>query len=320
MLLTGQIRRFITAHARPSDNLRWIDPDKVILGAVQMQGQSASGLDEYIWKVTDLAVRAAGRGAQLIVFPENAAAPLLGTVSNLQSATVDNIASLAFELNLLRQAHLHIFRTIARTLRVYIYAGNKWGLDHNGSAGGGSYLFGPEGKILAGRRPGFEVTGTLLGKIGFGPAYDINDWLPFRILYLLGTEIAILPSASSIGNPCRSSWSLLSRTAESPMYVVQSCLVAENMPLSSAKGAGIFGPAALSPGKDGVWQQINDHQTEGVAVATVSLPSLHRYRRHLGIDQAFNLEIYDRYFPQMYGQLPDSPWRKSPHHRMIADH
>ena len=331
-----RIARHVAARAgRPGETLRRLDPAAVRLGAVQMRFEPAPSPEDYAARVLDLARRAVEDGAQLVAFPEDAALPLVGLlpggVDLLAAPDVDTaLASvgggatvldvLLFAGPAVERAYRAVFSAVARSLRVYVHAGSAMLPGRDDQVYNVAHLFGPDGRLLARSRkahllpleaawglvPGEDlaVVDTLVGRVGLPVCMDATYWESFRILYLRGAEIAVLP----VANPepydewlaLRGLWP---RVQESPMYGLQSCLVGRVLGMTLTGKSGIYGPLELSPAGDGIWARMDDPEAEGVVVAAVDLRALAEHRRRLGLDRSFNLELYRRYLPGVYQRV-----------------
>lgn len=329
----GRVSRRLAAHGlRPSQALRRIDPGSVRLAAVQLPLRLTPSPEAYVDLVVPFARQAAEQGAQLIAFPEDAATPLLGMLPGidrlLASGSLDRAAAelgdgvrvadvFAFIGPLARRVWTATFSGLARALRVYVHAGSAVLPDRDGCVYNVAALFGPDGRPVGwqrklhllpleaewGLRPGSDlrVFDTLLGRVGLPVCMDATYWEPFRILYLHGVEIAVLPTANPEDyDEWRVRRGLWARVQESPMYAVHSCLVGELLGLRLTGRSGIYGPGPLSPSGDGVWARVEDPRAEGVAVADVDLRALRAFRARCGPERAFNLELYERYLPAIY--------------------
>lgn len=331
----GMVRRLVRRmNLKPSQNLRFIDPAALTLGAVQMELTLADSARRYVEMVAVPAAEAARRGAQLIAFPEDAATPLLGLIPGMtemaREPMGEALAAMGDGLRpadvfrlagpLVRRIYTAAFSELARRLGVYIHGGSALLPRGDGSVYNTAYLFGPDGRILAsgdkthllpmeadwGLEPGDELVlaDTAIGRVGIPVCMDATYWETFRIMYLQGADLAVLPTA----NPEEyDEWRVLrglwARLQESPMFGVQSCLVGEAFGLKLTGRSGIFGPWPLAPGGDGIWARVDDPEREGIAVATVNLAELHDYRREIGIDRSFNYLLYERFFPHGYFHL-----------------
>lgn len=329
----ARVRRRLSRHGlRPSDALRRVDPAAVRLAAVQLPLRLVGSPEEYVDLVAPWAARAAEQGAQLVAFPEDAAAPLLGMLPGIErlleagsvEAAVSGLAPgarvadvFAFLAPAVRRVWSATFAGLARALRVYVHAGTAVLPDRDGRVYNVAALFGPDGRLLASARkahllpledrwglaPGDDLAtcDTLLGRVGLPVCMDATYWETFRILYLRGVDLAVLPTANPEEyDEWRVRRGLWARVQESPMYGVHSCLVGRLLDLRLTGRSGIYGPGPLSPGGDGVWARVDDPHGPGVAVAAVDLQALHRYRRERGPELGFNPVVYGQYFPHVY--------------------
>ncbi|HEX6988424.1 MAG TPA: nitrilase-related carbon-nitrogen hydrolase [Bacillota bacterium] len=331
-----RISRHVSTRAgRPGETLRRLDPSAVRLAAVQMRFEPAAAPEQYAEHVLALARRAVDDGAQLVAFPEDAALPLLGLLPgagavlaapDLKQALsaygrgVSVIDVLRFAGPAVERAYRAVFAAVARSLRVYVHAGSAMLPGRGDRVYNVAHLFAPDGRLLArsskahllpleaewGLTPGegLTVVDTLIGRIGLPVCMDATYWESFRILYLHGAEIAVLPTANPEPyDEWRALRGIWPRVQESPMYGLQSSLVGRVLGMTLTGKSGIYGPAELSPNGDGIWARMDDPEAEGVVVATVDLRQLDEHRRRLGLDRSFNLELYRRYLPAVYHRV-----------------
>lgn len=335
----GRIRRHVAARAgggRGSGQaLRRVDPRNIRLGAVQMALRLVGEPEDYAAEVTRLARACVDEGAQLVAFPEDAAAPLLGLLPGAgeifaaedpqralarvgEGATVLDV--LRFAGPAVARAYLATFRALARSLGVYVHGGSAMLPNRQGHVYNVSYLFGPDGRVLGrshkahllpveadwGIKPGdgLQVVETLLGRVGMPVCMDATYWESFRILYLRGADLAVLPTANPEPyDPWRELRGLWARLQESPMYGIHSCLVGRFLGMELTGRSGVFGPYPLSPGGNGVWARVADPRAEGTTVAAVDVGGLHEYREREGFDRSLNPILYERYLPEVYLRL-----------------
>lgn len=320
---------------RPGETLRRLDPSAIRLGAVQMRFEPVREPEEFAERVLALARRAVDEGAQLVAFPEDVALPLLGLLPGgaeiLASRDVKSaleaygsdvrvVDVLRFAGPAVERAYRAAFAAVARSLRVYIHAGSAMLPGRGDRIYNVAHLFAPDGRLLArsskahllpleadwGLMPGDDlaVVDTLIGRIGLPVCMDATYWESFRILYLQGAEIAVLPTANPEPyDEWRALRGIWPRVQESPMYGVQSCLVGRVLGMTLTGKSGVYGPAELSPAGDGIWARVDDPEGEGVVVAPVDLRHLDEHRRRLGLDRSFNPELYRRYLPAVYQRV-----------------
>lgn len=291
-----------------------------------MRADILSSVEAYLDKVGYLAAQAANQGAQLIAFPDFSAAPLLGTLPDhdeRNSPDRGEATVLRLLEPLIARTHWITFQSLARLLRVYIYSGSTLLLYPDGRIGKVAYLFGPDGRVMArgqqshvsGRERNWglsaagnlTVANTVLGGIGLPMHSDADYWEAFRILYLLGADIAVLPTHSRTSFPTSGLWY---RIQESPMYGVQACLVGGFLGQTLSGSSSILGPMDLSKRRDGIWAQAQTDRDDDVVVAAVDVAALHEWRNRQRIDQSFNPTLYGRYFPTLYQKFQASHRRR----------
>lgn len=331
-----RIARHVAARAgRPGETLRRLDPSAVRLGAIQMRFEPAPSPEAYAERVLSLARQAVEEGAQLVAFPEDAALPLLGILPggdeifsapdvgaalSMYGQDVRVIDVLRFAGPAVERAYRAAFAAVARSLRVYVHAGSAMLPGRDDRVYNVAHLFAPDGRLLArsskahllpleaewGLTPGRDlaVVDTLVGRVGLPVCMDATYWESFRILYLRGAEIAVLPTANPEPyDEWRALRGIWSRVQESPMYGLQSCLVGRVLGMELTGKSGVYGPAELSPRGDGIWVRVDEPEGEGVVVAAVDLRQLDEHRQRLGLDRSFNPELYRRYLPAVYQRV-----------------
>jgi len=335
----ARLRRLVRRAVGPaaSANVRHIDPTQITLAAVQMRLEAVADLEGYILRIVDLARQAAAKGAQIVVFPEYAAVPLLGTLSGLQNGVQGEMPAaypfagdgdarglLQVAGRAVLRVYTAIFSELAAALGLYIHAGSAVLPGPGGQFHNTAHMFHPSGRLLAtqakvrllpqeaawGIVPGREITvaETVLGRVGLPLGADALDWEYFRSLYLQGADLALLPAAWPRGDqgevaPGLSAamvQGLWARVQESPMFALQASLVGEMDGARLAGPPGIYGPCSLSPGGDGILAAARDHRSDAVVTAPVNMQALYKLRSQLDLEASFNPFLYDRYLPQLF--------------------
>ncbi|MEX2356023.1 MAG: nitrilase-related carbon-nitrogen hydrolase [Thermaerobacterales bacterium] len=331
----SRIRRMVRSHNLQSQGLlRRIDPTALRLAAVQMQLELVGSPEAYVEQVVALGRQAAEQGAQLIAFPEDTSTPLLGLLPGFKELarqplddalksmgeTVKPVDVFRLAGTPVRRIYTAVFSEVARRLQVYVHGGSALLPGADGHVYNVAHLFGPDGRLLGMQRKAhllplesewglstgdsLQVIDTAMGRVGIPVCMDATYWETFRILYLQGADLAVLPAANPEPyDEWRVIRGLWARLQESPMYGIQSCMVGNLFGMTLTGRSGIFGPAAISPQGDGVWARLDDPESEGVAAATVDLKALYAHRTSMGLDQAFNPILYERYFPEVYQRL-----------------
>lgn len=316
---------------KPSGNLRHVDPRRVRVAAVQMLIELSETAEDYARHVLDLARRAAGEGAQLVVFPEDSATHLVGLLPGMKELAARGDVSRALQAmggNLrpadifafigeaTRRVYRETFAGVARALEVYVVAGSAM-LPEEGRVYNVAHLFGPDGALLGTQRKAhliplekdwglkkghdLRVFYTPLGNLAMPVCMDATYFETFRILAGQGADLVALPTADPAEfNPWKTRRGLWPRVQESGVYGVMSCLVGELFGLKLTGRSGIFAPLALSPRGDGVLAELEDPHREGVVTADLDLLALREYRLSNPLAGALNLPLYEKYFPLLY--------------------
>ncbi len=208
------------------------------------------------------------------------------------------------------------FSALAARYGIYIMSGSFL-LPGEGGMVNRAYLYNPEGKLVGTqdkvhltpmeegwggmvRGNDFKVFPTSLGNMALPVCMDATYFETFRILELKGARLVALP----IANPepyhfwlaMRGIWP---RVQESLVYGVKGALVGSLPGITFTGKAGVFAPLELTPGADGVLDEVEHPDREGMALATLDMQALEELRReHPRRD--FNLPLYERYFPGVY--------------------
>lgn len=343
----ARLRRLVRRAVGPAGtpNVRHIDPTHITLAAVQMRAEGAADLDAYILRIVELAQKGAAAGAQIMVFPEYTAVPLLGTLTGLQNGVRgempvayplagDNSARSLLQVagRAVLRVYTAIFSELAAALGLYIHAGSAVLPGPGGRFFNTAYMFNPSGRLLAtqakvhllpqeagwGIVPGQEITvaETVLGRVGLPLGPDALDWEYFRILYLQGADFTLVSSAWPQGQGDQGSQvapgldvsmvqGLWGRIQESPMFALQSSLVGEVVGTHLAGRTGIYGPCSLSPGGDGILAVAPDPRSDAVVTAPVNIQALYKLRAQVGLEASFNPYLYERYLPHLYHRLAE---------------
>ena len=326
------VRKYLARQRlKPGGNLCHVDPRRVRVAAVQMRLELSETAVDYASRVLELARRAVGEGAQLLVFPEDSATHLVGLLPGMKELAARGDVSRTLQAmggNLrpadvfaligeaTRRVYRETFAGVARALGVYVVAGSAL-LPEEGHVYNVAHLFGPDGALLGtqrkvhlipleknwGLKEGHElhVFSTPLGNLAMPVCMDATYFETFRILAGQGAELVALPTADPAEfNPWKTRRGLWPRVQESGVYGIISCLVGELFGLKLTGKSAIFAPLPLSPRGDGVLAELEDPNREGVVTADLDLPALREYRRSHPLAGALNLPLYQKYFPRLY--------------------
>jgi predicted amidohydrolase len=299
-----------------------------VQGALKLVGR----VEEYVRLMHRYTKEAVEGGAELVVFPEDNGVHLLGLLPGMgeldpalsmeealeqmtggEAKVADIFRYLAPVTN---QVFHHTFSGLARQFGVYIMPGSVIIADEQGRMVNRAFLYDDTGRLVGsqtkthllpievswGLSCGQEakVFATPLGKLAFPVCMDASFYETFRLLTLLGAELILLPTANPEEyNHYKALRGIWPRVQENLVYGVKSALVGQAFGLILTGKAGIYAPMELTPEGDGIIKESSSHDREEVVVATLDLEALRR--RRAGEDrQRFNVELYEKYFPQVY--------------------
>ncbi|MBE3589254.1 MAG: nitrilase [Firmicutes bacterium] len=279
------------------------------VAAVQMELRPEPTPAHYVRHVFDLGLRAAALGAELIVFPEDAATGLVALLPGfglLQRAggperaaeaggglsVADVFARLGPAVGTVYRA---AFSALAEALGAYVVAGTA-----NLPAGGGrvlniAHVFAPDGRLLLrqpklhlfpyeaewGIQAGAElrVFFTPWGAVAAPVCMDATYFETARIARGLGAELLCLPIANPeayhLWKARRGVWG---RAQDAGVYAVQSALVGDFMGLRLEGRSAVYAPLDLSPAGDGVLVEADDPRAETVVAADLDFEALRAWR------------------------------------------
>lgn len=298
--------------------------------AVQLEWRVCESAEEYADLCYDRVRAAVHEGAELIAFPEDTGSLLVGVLPGiaglLESVGIDGALSelggdmrVADVFRILGRATRRIyettFSTLAQGFGVHIAAGSAMLPLPDSRVMNVGHLFTPDGQILRqdkchllpmeqewGLSPGedLEVYETALGRIGIPVCMDATFYETFRILRLLGAEVAVVP----IGDPeyPYSHWKAMRgiwpRVQEAQIYGVQAALVGDVMGMRLTGRSGIYGPLALTPERDGILALAAEPEGEVIVTANLDIAALRHYRQENPLQ--LNPALYERYIPRVY--------------------
>jgi predicted amidohydrolase len=311
------------------------DRMQVTVAAVQGELKLMTRVEEYVQLMHRYTKEAVEGGAELVVFPEDNGAHLLGLLPGLgeldpalsmDEALQELTGGVAKVADIFRylapvtnQVFHHTFSALARQLGVYIMPGSIIIPDEQGQMVNRSFLYDDTGRLVGsqtkthllplevswGLSCGQEVQvfDTPLGKLAFPVCMDASFYETFRLLTLLGAEIILLPIANPEEyNHFKALRGIWPRVQENLVYGVKSALVGQAFGLTLTGKAGIYAPLELTPGEDGIIMESSTHDREEVVMATLDLEALRKRRG--GEDRwRFNLDLYEKYFPQVYREF-----------------
>jgi predicted amidohydrolase len=275
---------------------------------------------------------AAAAGAQLVVFPENITLPLLGLIPGVRKLAAQQAGS-ASELggssgleparvfrifgSGVESFYRQTMSSLAAKYQIYIMGGSRLVPDHTGRLMNIASLYGPQGQLIGSQAKAhllpleagwgicrgneLKVFNTPLGNIAFPICMDATYFETFRILSYLGADLIIIP----IANPEEyNQWKALRgiwpRVQESYVYGVKSALVGKNFfGLDFTGKAGIFAPIELHP-QNGVLALAHNPHKEDLVIADLDIEKLRETRTGRPYGGDINLNLYRRYFPQVY--------------------
>ncbi len=305
-------------------------PSRIRVAAVQMRLEFVRDARTYADKVCRLAREAVERGAQLVVFPEDSATPLIGLVPGVERLAAAGIDSAVSRMGgrdakvadvfrsispAVRRIYETTFSTLARAFRVYIITGSAFLEDDDGRMRVIGYFYGPDGGLIARQRklhllplearwgfePGteLEVLDTPLGRLAFPICMDATYFETFRIARLRGADIVVVPSANneefSLWRTMRGIWP---RVQESQVLGVSAAAVGRILGIPFTGRSALLAPLEMTPAGDGVIAQAETYDREEVVVGDLDLDALQRFRAENPLD--FNVGLYEKHLPALY--------------------
>ena len=323
----GRIKSFLDSksycHAEPSQS------NQVTVAAVQGKLSLVNNPIEYADIMYQYVEEAVRQGAQLVVFPEDNAAHLVGMLPGI-SENVDiaqTMADLGSEVkvadifNYLSPVTKQVFETVfsylAAHFRVHIMAGSILVSDGKNKTINQAYLFGPDGAIIGrqqklhllpleldwGLSCGEELSvfPTPVGKLAFPICMDATYFETFRSSVLKGAETVIIPAANpdkyNFWKELRGVWP---RVQESAVFGIRSCMVGQLLGITLTGRSGIYTPLELTPKKDGILAEAKTYDEHEIIVANLDYNLLRDYRRNEGFMNYLNIDLCKRYLPHLY--------------------
>jgi predicted amidohydrolase len=306
--------------------------DRVRAAAVQMELVLSGRPEAFIDRIAGLVRRAVEADAQLIVFPEDTGAALLGMLPGLggeaaQRSLADTLRHtagpdarvadvLAFVGPYVERIVTAAFSEIARLTRTHIVSGSAL-VPGDGWIFNTAFLFGPDGEEIGRHRKchllameaewgvargdELRVHPTTVGKIGLPICMDATYFETYRILALAGAEIVCVPTADpqlyNFWKARRGPWP---RTQESQIPSVHACLVGQifGMPLTGR--SALFAPIECTPDGSGVIAEAQTTHREEVIVGTLDLEAMREARRLEPFVDTLRPDLYRRVFPALY--------------------
>ncbi|RJX25381.1 MAG: nitrilase [Dethiobacter sp.] len=304
---------------------------KVRAAAVQQKFVLYRDPLDYAGEMRRQVKKAAGLGAQLVVFPENNGLQLLGMLpgmeklsagekspKNSESANLPVLEILRYMGPVIEKTVRRIFSPLAARYGIYIMAGSFMHPDGEKIVNR-SYLFAPGGDLLGtqdkvhlfptekewgiSRGDRFNVFHTPLGVLAMPICMDATYFETFRILQLMGAEIVMVPIANAepyhFYLALRGIWP---RVQETQVYGIRSALVGDFLGFTFTGKAGIFAPLELTPGKNGVLAESDNYEQDDLVTADLDLEALRELRAAHPFLGDLNPELYERYFPDLYSR------------------
>jgi len=305
--------------------------DRVKVGLVQMRMELVTSAADYALHAYQLTREAVERGAQFVVFPEYAGAPLLGLVPGVKELASGH--SMQDAINQLmggadvtlgdvfhavapaaRQIYVDTFSTLARKFSLHLMAGSLVLPGEDGKLYNRAHLFAPDGRQI-GEQPKLHLTseeerwlapGNELhvfdlpfGCVAMPVCMDYTFWETSRLAYLAGAEILIDAAADATGeNEWFAARGVRMRVNESPCYGLHVFLIADVVDFRGRGRSSVYAPVGLlSHGQSALACAASDDREE-VVVCELDLAALRTYRAEHAPD--FNVALYASYLPRAY--------------------
>ena len=305
--------------------------DTTRVGVVQLELHFITSAAGYAEKMYELTRQAVEGGAQLVIFPEDTGAHLLGLLPGIEELTEGTSMDKAIAqvtgqdiqvaeiFNTVapgaRRIYEATFSTLAQRFEVHIVAGSILLPDERGDLYNVGYFYGPDGRLIGTQKKThlfiieqdwglachdeIQVFDTPLGVIAFPICMDHTFFEPIRVAWLQGAEVIIDPSANPAPHDyweqMRGVWG---RVQESPAYGILCCTVGDFVGLTFQGRSGVYVPLEMTPSGDGIIAQAETADREEILLADLDLATLRRFRQEQGPD--FNLALYEKYLPRVY--------------------
>ena len=317
-----------------------IQQNIITVSAVQQEFKLCRDISSFTRETMQPLKTAADKGSSLVVFPEYNGLMLLGMIPGMENLTkgVEQELSSANPQTksppgpdipvrtlmqhigpLLQKALVQIFSHLSAAFNIYIMAGTTL-VPEGENLYNRSFLFAPGGELLGtqdkvhlfptekdwgvdcGHR--FHVFPTRIGNLCMPICMDATYFETFRILKFLGGEIALLPIANAEPyNFYTSLRGLWPRVQESLLYGVKSALVGDFLHFSFTGKAEIIAPLELTPQNNGILAASDYPHSSDLVTASLDLNALHELQQNHASRGDINVELYERYLPQLYRQL-----------------
>jgi predicted amidohydrolase len=305
--------------------------DRVKVALVQMRVELVPSAADYALHAYRLTRDAVERGAQFVVFPEYAGAPLLGLLPGAQELAAGRSMQAAIQeltkgvqasvgdvfrsvAPAARQVYLDTFSTLARKFNIHLVAGTIILPDVDGKLRSHAHLFAPDGHLIGTQRklhlftteegwltPGDElrVFDLPFGRVAMPICMDHTFWETTRLAYLAGAEILVDPAADDTAdNEWLAARGVRMRVQESPCYGLHVCIVTDFLGLHWRGRSSVYAPVdLLARGQRALARAASDDQEE-VVVCELDMSALRAFRADHTPE--FNLPLYDKYLPHTY--------------------
>ncbi|MCL5986134.1 MAG: nitrilase [Actinobacteria bacterium] len=307
--------------------------DIVTIGAVQMQMELVRSGKHYAKKVFELTEKAVEQGAQLVIFPEYSATPLLGLIPGIEkilkghdiSSAVSQFAGDdAMVADIFRaiapdakSIYVTTYSQIAKCFGIYVVAGSIFLPDGDGKVYNQCYVFGSDGEIVGiqkklhlfqiesqwGLCPGTEhvVFDTRVGKIGITVCMDVTYFEPCRILASEGVELLVMPAANpEVYRRWEQLRGLWARVQENCLYGVQCCMVGNFAGLHIQGLTSFYAPLDLTDDRSGILKTAETPDKEEVVVFSLDYTKLRELREKQNPFAKLNYELIGSSLLQAY--------------------
>lgn len=293
------------------------------VACVQFAARRRESLDDFGARVGELVARAAGLGADMVVFPAYTGLAYLAAahpganlflgpgfgaaVAKVFASSQDGSPQTDF---------LRLFSSLAAQHHIYIAPGTI-PVPTAGGVRNVAHLLSPEGDVIGTqaqthlsrdeRASGFvrsddlEVFRTSLGTVGFAICEDA--WYPevMRILALRGAQIVLAPVA--VPAPY-SEWHQVSgmwqNVQQNQVFGVEACLVGLAGGVEFEGRSTIYATCEMTEGDTGVLARVARTTIEDVIVADLSFPSIRSTIERFPVFRHLNPGLYSTWFPHLY--------------------
>lgn len=315
----------------PTDNLAFIAPDNIKVGAAQVTVKKYKSLTEYVHDMERYVEKAAKLGVQLLCFPHGCGLLPLMMLPNIEdvlrsfeavkgddTAVSDLLYPLLEHLSdFTYETFVTTFGNLAKSYGIYIMAGSAFLYD-NGKMICRSYLFDEAGQIIGVQSKlhyhnKFErvmdialdnkinIFDTKLGKIAMLIDGDAKQFECVKIAKALGANLLLCPAYARTDNLAElASFSFVQNADLYGVYQAVSMLTGERG-VDYFGSSAVYAPVHITKNRDGILSKILIENEAGITSSRIDLTRLGRAPDAYTADR--NTEFYKEHMLARYKRI-----------------